>query len=194
MKALITGGTGLLGREPFANLSDAVVSSRDPARANRTLGGASAVHQGRQGPTSGPGQAVANFDIEVFYDGACPLCMREIRMLRGRDRRQRIRFVDIAADGFDAASVGLTWEALMDRIHGRLPDGTLVEGVEVFRRLYGAVGFGRLVALTRLPGITQLLDIAYHAFARNRLRLTGRCADGACELHTKPRGLSADPR
>jgi predicted DCC family thiol-disulfide oxidoreductase YuxK len=50
------------------------------------------------------------------------------------------------------------------------------------------------VALTRLPGVSQLLDLAYHAFAKNRLRLTGRCVDGACELHTKPRGLSANPR
>jgi predicted DCC family thiol-disulfide oxidoreductase YuxK len=148
----------------------------------------------RQGPKSVPDQAMADFDIEVFYDGACPLCMREIRMLRGRDRRQRIRFVDIAVNGFDAASVGLTRETLMDRIHGRLPDGTLVEGVEVFRRLYAAVGFAPLVALTRLPGITQLLDVAYHAFAKNRLRLTGRCVDGACELHTKPHTLSANPR
>jgi predicted DCC family thiol-disulfide oxidoreductase YuxK len=150
--------------------------------------------QERQGPKRVPGQAMADFDIEVFYDGACPLCMREIRMLRGRDRRQRIRFVDIAANGFDVASVGLTWETLMDRIHGRLPDGTLVEGIEVFRRLYAAVGFGPLVALTRLPGITQLLDVAYHAFAKNRLRLTGRCVEGACELHTKPQTLSANPR
>ena len=82
----------------------------------------------------------------------------------------------------------------MDRIHGRLPEGTLVEGVEVFRRLYATVSFGPLVALTRLPGVTQLLDIAYHAFAKNRLRLTRRCVDGACELHTKPRKLSANPR
>jgi predicted DCC family thiol-disulfide oxidoreductase YuxK len=133
--------------------------------------------------------ATAGFDIEVFFDGACPLCMREIRMLQGLDRRrQRIRFVDIAADGFDAGSVGLTWQALMDRIHGRLPDGTLVEGVEVFRRLYAAVGFGPLVALTRLPGVRQLLDLAYHAFAKHRLRLTGRCVDGACELHSTVRG------
>ena len=132
-------------------------------------------------------------DVQVFYDGACPLCMREIRMLRGRDRRQRIRFADIAAEGFDAAAVGLTWQALMDRIHGRLPDGTLVEGVEVFRRLYAAVGFGWLVALTRLPGIRQLLDLAYRVFARNRLRLTGRCVDGACQLHSGPHTLRAKP-
>jgi predicted DCC family thiol-disulfide oxidoreductase YuxK len=148
----------------------------------------------RQGPASGRSQAVADFDIEVFYDGACPLCMREIRMLRGLDRRRRIGFVDIAADGFDAASVGLTWETLMDRIHGRLPDGTLVEGVEVFRRLYAAVGFGPLVALTRLPGVRQLLDVAYHAFAKNRLRLGGRCVDGSCEFHSKRRTLSEHPR
>ena len=95
------------------------------------------------------------FDIEAFYDGHCPLCMHEVRVLRRLDRRQRIRFVDIADEAFDAASVGVTMEALMDRIHGRLPDGTLVEGVEVFRRLYTAVGFGVLVAPTRLPGIAQ---------------------------------------
>jgi len=124
---------------------------------------------------------MTDFEIEVFYDGQCPLCMREVRLLRRLDRRQRIRFVDIAAEGFDPSSVGVTREALMDRIHARLPDGTLVEGVEVFRRLYATVGFGPLVALTRLPGVAWLLDRLYRWFARNRLRLTGRCADGACE-------------
>ena len=129
---------------------------------------------------------MTDFDIEVFYDGDCPLCMREVRLLRRLDKRERIRFVDIAAEAFDRSSVGVTWEALMDRIHARLPDGTIVEGVEVFRRLYAAVGFGPLVALTRLPGVAQVLDLGYRWFAKNRLRLTGRCADGACELHSRP--------
>ncbi|MEZ4250106.1 MAG: DUF393 domain-containing protein [Polyangiales bacterium] len=120
--------------------------------------------------------------FEVFFDGDCPLCVREIRMLQRLDRRGRIRFTDIAAPGFDAAETGRTWDELMARIHGRLPSGELVEGVEVFRHLYGAVGFGPLVALTRLPGLKHLLDFAYHAFAKNRLRLTGRCVDGTCEL------------
>ena len=79
--------------------------------------------------------------------------------------------------------MGVPWPALMARIHGRLPDGRIVVGVEVFRRLYAAVGYGPLVALTRLPGLSHLLDLAYELFARNRLRLTGRCADGACERH-----------
>lgn len=144
------------------------------------------------------GQELADFDVEVYYDGACPLCVREMRMIERRDRSRRIRFVDIAAEGFDEATIGVTWEALMSRIHGRLADGTLVEGVEVFRRLYAAIGFGPLVALTRLPGIAQLLDLAYRIFARNRLRLTGRCADDACELpesggRAAGRGLGPTP-
>jgi predicted DCC family thiol-disulfide oxidoreductase YuxK len=124
----------------------------------------------------------AGKSVEVFYDGACPLCMREIRMLMRKDRDGRIQFTDIAAPGFDAARYGTTQPALMARIRGRLADGTWIDGVEVFRRLYAAVGFRWLVAVTRLPVIAQLLGLAYLAFARNRLRLTGRCADDACAI------------
>ena len=129
-----------------------------------------------------PIPATSDFDIEVFFDGDCRLCSKEIRLLQRRDKRQRIRFADIAAPAFDPASVGLSKRTLMDRIHGRLPDGTLIEGVEVFRQLYDAVGFGPLVALTRLPGLRGLLEVSYTAFAKNRLRLTGRCQDDVCEL------------
>ena len=140
----------------------------------------------RRAPPNVANYATADFDIEVFYDGECPLCMREIRMLRRRDRRQRIRFTDIAAEGLDASAVGRTWQALMERIHGRLPDGTMIEGVDVFRRLYAAVGFAPLAELTRLPGIAQILDLAYRTFARNRLRLTGRCLDDTCAVRVRP--------
>lgn len=125
------------------------------------------------------------FDVEVYFDGDCPLCLREINMLKWLDRRHRIRFTDIAVPGFDPTSTGLSYRELMDRIRGRLADGTPIEGVEVFRRLYGAVGFGPIVALSRLPGISHLLDAGYVVFAKNRLKLTGRCikdSDGVCSI------------
>ncbi len=50
-------------------------------------------------------------------------------------------------------------------------DRELVEGVEVFRRLYAAVGFGPVVALTRLPGVRGALDAGYRWFAKNRQSL-----------------------
>jgi predicted DCC family thiol-disulfide oxidoreductase YuxK len=123
--------------------------------------------------------------VKVLYDGECPLCSREIRFLEKRDRgRGRIAFEDIAAAGFDPARYGLDAERVMARIHGVLPDGTVVEGVEVFRRAYAAVGLGWLVAPTRWPLLRGLAERAYRVFARNRLRWTGRaasCDEGRCE-------------
>lgn len=119
--------------------------------------------------------------VEVFYDGACPLCRREIETLRRWDRQQKIRFTDIAAPDFHPGDLGKSREELMAEIHGRLPDGTWLKGVEVFRRLYSAVGFRTAVWISRLPGISQVLDLGYAVFARNRLRLTGRCDDEVCQ-------------
>lgn len=124
-----------------------------------------------------------NHEIEVFYDGDCPLCMREIRWLRGLDKQNKILFTDIAAAEFDAAELELDHATLMARIHGRLPDGKIITGVEVFRRMYAAVGWRWPVAMSRLPGVKQLLDLAYVVFAKNRLRLTGRCDGDRCAVN-----------
>ena len=121
--------------------------------------------------------------VEVFFDGACPLCAKEVAFVRRLDRRSRVLFTDIAAPDFEAASIGRTQADLMARIQARLPDGSFVDGVEVFRRMYAAAGLGPLVALTRIPGISHLLDAGYHWFAKNRLRLTGRCEGDACTVH-----------
>lgn len=121
--------------------------------------------------------------VEVFYDGDCPLCMREIRMLMRKDRASHIEFTNIAAAEFEAERYGTTYADLMTRIRGRLPDGSWIEGVEVFRQLYSAIGWRKLVAITRVPGLSHLLALGYRLFAANRLRLTGRCApDGSCAL------------
>ncbi len=79
---------------------------------------------------------------------------------------------------------------LMARIHAQLPDGQFIEGVEVFRRLYSAVGFGSIVSLTKIPGISHLLDFGYSVFAKNRLKLTGRCDDKGCEMDNTTKSVS----
>ncbi|MEN0111925.1 MAG: DUF393 domain-containing protein [Planctomycetota bacterium] len=133
----------------------------------------------RPEPTPPP---VGPYRVEVFYDGDCPLCRREIDLLRRWDRHQRIRFTDIAAPSFDASDYGKSMDELMAEIHGRLSDGSWIIGVEVFRQLYGAVGFDRVVPLSRLPGVRHALDLSYKFFAKQRLRLTGRCKDEGCAI------------
>ncbi len=120
----------------------------------------------------------------IFIDGDCPLCRGEARLLERLDRgRGRLAMLDIAAPTFDAASVGLQYEALMGSIHGLTAEGRVVTGMEVFRRAYGAVGLGWLVAPTGWPVIRPVMDRLYRWFAANRLRLTGRshaCESGRC--------------
>ena len=126
-------------------------------------------------------------EIEVFFDGGCPLCVREISLLRTWDRRGRIKFTDIDDPAFATTDVGKSYDELMKQMHGRLADGTWVTGVDVFRRMYAAVGFGPLVWISRWPGISQLLGVGYQVFARNRLWMTGRCETGTCAIrHGKP--------
>lgn len=122
----------------------------------------------------------AQFEVEAFYDGRCPLCVRWMRRVERRDRLGRIRFVDVTAAGFDARTVGRGQGALLERIHGRLPDGRVIEGVEVLRRLLAAVGFRRSAAVSRWPGVAALLDVTYRLVARHRYRLPGRCE--ACAM------------
>jgi predicted DCC family thiol-disulfide oxidoreductase YuxK len=129
------------------------------------------------------GKVSNDWQVEVFYDGECPLCLREIKLLRRLDRKQRIRFTDISDPSFRPADYGMTMQDFMEEIRGRLVNGEWIQGIEVFRRLYAAVGLKPVVALTRLPGISHGLDFAYRIFAKNRLRLTGRCQNDACEVN-----------
>ena len=124
-------------------------------------------------------ETAQEFEVEVFFDADCPLCRKEIGFLRRWDRHRRIRFTDIAAVDFDAAAVGIPYDRLMAEIHARLPDARWIRGVEVFRRLYSAIGLRWIVAATRWPGLSQIVDVGYRVFARNRLKWTGRCT-AAC--------------
>ena len=137
--------------------------------------------QGTQPPMSGS----ATRAVEVFYDGGCPVCLREVRLLRRLDRRGSVLFTDIDEPGFEPPRPGPAFDDLMARIHARLPDGSWIQGVEVFRRLYTAVGFGPLVAVSRWPGISHLLDGSYAVFARNRVRWFGRCTTNTCAVDAR---------
>ncbi|MEX0269980.1 thiol-disulfide oxidoreductase DCC family protein [Leptolyngbyaceae cyanobacterium UHCC 1019] len=118
----------------------------------------------------------SNWKIKLLYDGECPLCMREVNFLQKRDAgRGLVAFVDIAADDYTAeANGGVDFETAMGRIHAVLPDGTVVQKVEVFRRVYQILGMGWIYAITKLPVIGWLADVLYDFWADRRLALTGR--------------------
>ncbi len=131
------------------------------------------------------------WEIKVLYDGACPVCKREVGFLRWLDGgRNTILLEDITSPQFDPARYGLTADEVMGQIHGVLPTGRVVRGMSVFRRAYDAVGMGWLLAPTNWPILRGVFDTGYEWFARHRLRLTGRwaeCDSGRCHTaHRSP--------
>ncbi len=114
--------------------------------------------------------------LTILYDGACPLCLREVRFLRGRDPQgDQLAFVDIDAVDYIAADYGgIDYRTAMARIHAITADGSVLRDVEVFAHAYGLVGLGWLYAPSRWPLLAPLVAGAYELWARARLRLTGR--------------------
>ena len=117
----------------------------------------------------------AGWQIRVLYDAECPLCVREARYLERLDEgRGQLDLEDLSSPDFDPAKYGLDQATVEARIHGVLPDGTVVEGVDVFARAYAAVGVGWIATLSEWRGARWILDRLYLLFAKNRLRITGR--------------------
>ena len=119
-------------------------------------------------------------EITMLFDGECPLCSREVRWLERKNTAGRVAFIDISKPEFDAARYGLRYEDVDREIHGVLPDGTIVRRVEVFRRIYRAIGLGWLVAPTGWPVFKPVFDLGYLLFAKNRKRL-GRLFGRSCD-------------
>lgn len=126
---------------------------------------------------------MTQYPLTVFFDGACPICDREIALMRRLNRRRKLEFCDFSAKEYDAASSGFTAAELATVIHARWADGNVITGVEVFRAMWETVGLGFLARLSRLSVVEPLVLKAYAWFARNRLRLTGHshaCTGDAC--------------
>jgi len=117
---------------------------------------------------------VKAYPLTVYFDGDCPICRREIDLMKFFNRKKRLRFIDFSTSSYRPDEHGLTPCDLGKVIHARWSDGTVITGVDVFRAMWEEIGLTFLARLTQHPLIHKLLVKAYAWFARNRLRLTGR--------------------
>ncbi|WP_377295366.1 thiol-disulfide oxidoreductase DCC family protein [Rhizobium sp. SG2393] len=106
--------------------------------------------------------------LTVYFDGACPLCRREIALMRRLDRRGAIDFVDVS----DAATTcPIDRAALLARFHAS-ENGRLFSGARAFAAMWRAIPLLRpLGILADLPWARPLFEAAYRGFLRIRPRL-----------------------
>jgi len=114
------------------------------------------------------------YPLTVYFDGECPICRREIDLMKKINRKNHLQFIDFSNASYQSADQDLNQCDLARVIHARWSDGTIITGVEVFREMWEAIGLGFLARFSRLSGINTLLVKAYAWFAKNRLWLTKR--------------------
>lgn len=109
--------------------------------------------------------------LTVLYDGACPLCRREIshaRRLAGRLGGAGIDFVDIAHGACSLPGAPAT-PALLARFHVRRADGTWLDGAAAFAEMWSRLpGWRWMARIARWPGALPLLESGYRGFLRLR--------------------------
>lgn len=104
----------------------------------------------------------------VWYDSACPLCTREIALMRRLDRAGRIDFVD--ANDLDV-TCPIDRAQLLSRFHA-LENGAILSGVAAFAAMWRAIPIlWPLGQFARIHMIERLLELAYVRFLKVRPRL-----------------------
>ena len=121
-----------------------------------------------------PSAPVPTFDgadvetLVVFHDGTCPLCAREIALMRWLDQAGQIHFVD-AAD--PAVTCPIDRATLLAGFHA-VECGVTLLGVAAFAAMWRAIPVLRPLGLAaQWPPQERALEATYLWFLRFRPRL-----------------------
>jgi predicted DCC family thiol-disulfide oxidoreductase YuxK len=106
--------------------------------------------------------------VVVWYDGGCPLCTREIALMRRLDRRGAIVFNDVSPPD---AVCPLDRQTLLARFHAS-EDGKMLSGAAAFAAMWRAIPVLKPLGwAARNPVILAVLERVYIGFLKIRPHL-----------------------
>ncbi|QLC24948.1 DUF393 domain-containing protein [Parasphingopyxis algicola] len=115
-------------------------------------------------PPAGKG-SVSTPRTTVWFDGACPLCAREIAWMKKLDRNGRLHFVDVSDE---ATPCPIDRTALLERFHAE-ENGELLSGAAAFAAMWRQLPLLRPLGLAaRHRLVLALLERLYRIFLRFR--------------------------
>jgi len=119
--------------------------------------------------------------LHVLYNGACPICSREIALYQRQARKAQadIVFEDLTTS--DLEVWGLSADQARRRLHAR-EDAQISVGVAAFRALWMRLpGWRWLARLVGLPGVRQIAEVMYDRIAAPSLYRRS-CRAQACRV------------
>ena len=113
----------------------------------------------------------------LYYDGNCPLCLREIRALE-KLRDSQLRLVNVHTH--EPAPGEPSLDSMLLRLHLKSDDGNWLSGVDATVKAWSHTRWGALFRPLRWPLLSGLADRAYEYWARRRfngLYCTNSCVE-----------------
>lgn len=115
----------------------------------------------------------------IFYDGGCPLCLKEINHYKRLDTTSKVEWLDIYHTPDHLSRINISQAMAMQRLHVLDKHGHIQSGAWAFATIWNELPYYRYLAKTiRTLHLLPLIDIAYRWFARRRYR--SRCNNGQC--------------
>ncbi len=112
-----------------------------------------------------------NSQLQVLYDGRCPLCRREIAYYRRLPALESIEWLDVSLEQ-QRLPAGITRCDALQRFHIVSSQGEVWHGARAFLRLWRALPGWRYLGYSfALPPLPSLLELAYRGFLILRARL-----------------------
>lgn len=115
--------------------------------------------------------------ISVYYDGACPKCIRDRRnyeRLSGK-QGQELAWIDITGKEEQLRKLGIDPQRAMTELHILDQHGNIISEIDAYIVLMSRVPILKPLAwIISLPIIRPLCRRIYHRRVNRRLRLDGR--------------------
>lgn len=109
--------------------------------------------------------------LEVFYDGSCPLCRREINYFRALKSRVPIIWLDLT-DLNAELPAELDRCSALARMHVRVNGQVYYKGAAAFATLWSQFAYWRMLGLLlKVPPVTWCADRLYSFFLKLRPHL-----------------------
>ena len=106
--------------------------------------------------------------VKVWFDSACPLCAREIGIMRKLDWFNKVDFVDVLS----TPDCPTQREHLLEKFHAQRLGGPLLSGAAAFALLWRSLPLLRpLGEIARIPFVLRVLEILYLRFLEIRPKL-----------------------
>ncbi|MEH6394265.1 thiol-disulfide oxidoreductase DCC family protein [Pseudoalteromonas sp.] len=118
----------------------------------------------------------------IFYDANCPLCAKEMRLLKKADKHNKIALEDINAGDFEQRFNHIKRQDALAFLHGQQDNGEMIYGLDVTFAAWQTVGRHKWLRVLQLPGIRFLADQGYKVFAKYRTTIAGSLCKSACGI------------